>query len=148
MTQPHKKGRILIGKPGLDGHERGAKVVSRALSDAGFEVIYTGIRRTPEELAATAVQEDVDAVGLSLLSGAHNALFPAVLDALRAAGIADVPVLGGGVIPDEDIPGLKALGIREIFTPGTPLGAVIQAFEAAVAEHRQAAPFELEVDRS
>lgn len=134
--QPRKKGRILIGKPGLDGHDRGAKVVARALSDAGFEVIYTGIRRTPEELAATAVQEDVDAVGISLLSGAHNVLFPAVLDALRQAGLGDVPVLGGGVIPDEDIPALKALGVREIFTPGTSLEIVVRAFEKAVDEHR------------
>lgn len=134
--QPRKKGRILIGKPGLDGHDRGAKVVARALSDAGFEVIYTGIRRTPEELAATAVQEDVDAVGLSLLSGAHNVLFPAVLGALRQAGLGEVPVLGGGVIPDEDIPALKALGIREIFTPGTPLEVVVRAFEQAVDQHR------------
>lgn len=135
--QPVRKGRILIGKPGLDGHDRGAKVVARALSDAGFEVIYTGIRRTPEEIAAAAVQEDVDAVGISLLSGAHNVLFPAVLKALNAVGLGSVPVLGGGVIPDEDIPGLKALGIREIFTPGTPLSAVTEAFERAVTEYRQ-----------
>ena len=135
--QPVRKGRILIGKPGLDGHDRGAKVVARALSDAGFEVIYTGIRRTPEEIAAAAVQEDVDAVGISLLSGAHNVLFPAVLKALAAVGLGSVPVLGGGVIPDEDIPGLKALGIREIFPPGTPRSAVTEAFERAVTEYRQ-----------
>lgn len=136
-TSPIQKGRILIGKPGLDGHDRGAKVVVRALSDAGFEVVYTGIRRTPEEIAATAVQEDVDAVGLSLLSGAHNALFPAVLDALAKAGMGDVPVLGGGVIPDEDIPGLLSLGIRRIFTPGTPLRDVVEAFGQAVDESRR-----------
>ena len=135
--QPRQKGRILIGKPGLDGHDRGAKVVARALSDAGFEVIYTGIRRTPDEIAATAVQEDVDAIGLSLLSGAHNVLFPAVLDALSRADLGDVPVLGGGVIPDSDIPALKALGIREIFTPGTPLETVVRAFERAVDEHKK-----------
>ena len=135
--QTGSKGRILIGKPGLDGHDRGAKVVARALSDAGFEVIYTGIRRTPEEIAAAAVQEDVDAVGLSLLSGAHNVLFPAVLKALAEAGLGKVPVLGGGVIPDEDIPGLKALGIREIFTPGTPLSVVTEAFGRAVSEYRR-----------
>lgn len=135
--QAGRKGRILIGKPGLDGHDRGAKVVARALSDAGFEVIYTGIRRTPEEIAAAAVQEDVDAVGLSLLSGAHNVLFPAVLKALAEAGMGSVPVLGGGVIPEEDIPALKAQGIREIFTPGTPLSVVTEAFGRAVSEYRR-----------
>ncbi|MBI5547688.1 MAG: cobalamin B12-binding domain-containing protein [Deltaproteobacteria bacterium] len=132
--QPH--GRVLIGKPGLDGHDRGAKFISRALRDAGFEVIYTGIRRTAEEIAAAAVQEDVDAVGLSLLSGAHNELFPAVIDALQSAGASDVPVIGGGVIPDEDIAGLKGKGIRAVFTPGTPLNDILDAFRKAVEEHR------------
>jgi methylmalonyl-CoA mutase C-terminal domain/subunit len=129
-------GRVLIGKPGLDGHDRGAKFISRALRDAGFEVIYTGIRRTSEEIAATAVQEDVDAVGLSLLSGAHNEIFPAVLAALKAAGAGDIPVLGGGVIPDEDIPGLQQKGIRAVFTPGTPVADILVAFRQAVEEHR------------
>lgn len=134
----HPKGRVLIGKPGLDGHDRGAKFISRALRDAGFEVIYTGIRRTAEEIAAAAVQEDVDAVGLSLLSGAHNELFPAVLEALKKAGAGDIPVIGGGVIPDEDIQGLKSKGIRAVFTPGTPLTEILTAFQGAVGEHRSA----------
>lgn len=125
------KGRILIGKPGLDGHSRGAKVVAKALADHGFEVIYTGIRRTPREIAVTAVQENVDAIGLSLLSGAHNVLFPAVLAELRALGGGDIPVLAGGVIPEADIPGLKAQGIREVFTPGASLAVVVAAFEEA-----------------
>jgi len=134
----HPKGRVLIGKPGLDGHDRGAKFISRALRDAGFEVIYTGIRRTAEEIAAAAVQEDVDAVGLSLLSGAHNELFPAVLEALKTAGAGDIPVIGGGVIPDEDIPSLQQKGIRSVFTPGTPLHDILAAFQGAVGEHRAA----------
>ena len=115
-----KKIRVLIAKPGLDGHDRGAKVVCRALRDAGFEVIYTGLRQTPEQIARTAIDEDVDAVGMSLLSGAHNYLFPRVVDLLRAEGANDIVVFGGGIIPEEDIPGLKAAGIEEIFTPGTP----------------------------
>jgi methylmalonyl-CoA mutase C-terminal domain/subunit len=130
-------GRVLIGKPGLDGHDRGAKFIARALRDEGFEVIYTGIRRTPEEIAAAAVQEDVDVVGLSLLSGAHNELFPAVLDALKKADAGDIPVIGGGVIPAEDIPGLKGKGIREIFTPGTPLKDILAVFHSAADEHRK-----------
>lgn len=123
------KGRVLIGKPGLDGHSRGAKFVAKALADHGFEVIYTGIRRTPREIATTAVQEDVDVVGLSLLSGAHNTLFPAVLAELRALGGGDIPVIVGGVIPDADIPGLLEEGIVAVFTPGTPLATMIAAFE-------------------
>lgn len=125
------KGRILIAKPGLDGHSRGAKVIARALADHGFEVIYTGIRRTPREIAVTAVQENVDAIGLSLLSGAHNVLFPAVLAELRALGGGDIPVLAGGVIPEVDIPGLKQQGIRAVFTSGAPLAEVVAAFEEA-----------------
>jgi methylmalonyl-CoA mutase C-terminal domain/subunit len=127
----------LIGKPGLDGHDRGAKFVARALRDDGFEVIYTGIRRSAEEIAAAAVQEDVDAVGLSLLSGAHNELFAAVLEALRNAKAEDIPVLGGGIIPEEDIPDLKRLGLRAVFTPGTPVEEILSAFRAAVEEHRK-----------
>src|SRR5689334_23723086 len=116
--------RILVAKPGLDGHDRGAKVVARALRDAGFEVIYTGLHQTPEMIAAAAVQEDVDAVGLSIMSGAHNTLFPAVIDALRAKGADDVVVFGGGIIPDEDIARLETAGVRAIFRPGTSLKAI------------------------
>jgi len=115
----------LIAKPGLDGHDRGAKVVARALRDAGFEVIYTGLRRTPEQIATAAVEEDADAVGLSLLSGAHNHLFPKVVQLLKEKGADDILVFGGGIIPHEDIPGLKAAGIKEIFTSGTPTADII-----------------------
>ncbi len=121
-----KKIRVLIAKPGLDGHDRGAKVVARALRDAGFEVIYTGLRQSPEQIVAAAIDEDVDAVGLSLLSGAHNYLFPKVVEMLREKGAGDILVFGGGVIPEEDIPGLKAAGIAEVFTPGTPTSATIE----------------------
>ncbi len=119
------KIRVLVAKPGLDGHDRGAKVVARALRDAGFEVIYTGLRKTPQEIARIALEEDVNAVGLSLLSGAHNELFPAVIAELKKAGLKDVIVFGGGVIPDEDIPFLKQSGIGAVFTPGTPLQTVV-----------------------
>ena len=121
-----KKIRVLIAKPGLDGHDRGAKVVARALRDAGFEVIYTGLRQSPEQIVAAAIDEDVDAVGLSLLSGAHNYLFPKVVDMLKEKGAGDILVFGGGVIPEEDIPGLKAAGVAEVFTPGTPTSATIE----------------------
>jgi len=117
--------RVLVAKPGLDGHDRGAKVVARALRDAGFEVIYTGLHQTPEMIAATAVQEDVDCVGLSIMSGAHNVLFPAVLDALRARGADDIAVFGGGIIPEEDAERLRALGVGGIFSPGTPIDAIV-----------------------
>jgi methylmalonyl-CoA mutase C-terminal domain/subunit len=120
------KLRILVAKPGLDGHDRGAKVVARALRDAGFEVVYTGLHQTPEMIAAAAVQVDVDAVGLSIMSGAHNTLFPAVLDALKAQGADDVPVFGGGIIPDADAQRLQAAGVRGVFTPGTSLEAIVQ----------------------
>ena len=112
--------RILIAKPGLDGHDRGAKVIVRALRDAGFEVIYTGIRQTPEMIVRTALQEDVRAVGLSLLSGAHLTLFPKVVDLLKKEGLGDVLVFGGGIIPDEDVPLLKKKGVAAVFGPGTP----------------------------
>jgi methylmalonyl-CoA mutase C-terminal domain/subunit len=135
MEEKKKRFRILIGKPGLDGHDRGAKYLVRALRDAGFEVVYTGIRRSPEEIAAAAVQEDVAAVGLSSLSGAHLRLFPAVVTALRARGAGDIPVLGGGVIPDEDIPALKEAGVVGIFTSGTPLDSILKAFGDACREH-------------
>jgi methylmalonyl-CoA mutase C-terminal domain/subunit len=121
----HPTIRILVAKPGLDGHDRGAKIVARALRDAGFEVIYTGLHQTPDMIANAAVQEDVDAVGLSIMSGAHNTLFPAVVEALRAKGASDVVVFGGGIIPDDDIPGLKQAGIRGVFTPGTSLAEII-----------------------
>ncbi len=123
--------RILIGKPGLDGHDRGAKFIARALRDEGFEVIYTGIRRTAAEIAATAIQEDVDVVGLSSLSGAHLRLFPEVVNELKARGAADIPVLGGGVIPDEDKEQLLLAGLHAIFTPGTPAATIIQSFNDA-----------------
>jgi methylmalonyl-CoA mutase C-terminal domain/subunit len=115
-----RKIRVLVAKPGLDGHDRGAKVVARALRDAGMEVIYTGLRQTPEQIVNAAIQEDADCVALSILSGAHNHLFPKVVELLRAKGADDVLVVGGGVIPDEDIPGLIEKGIAAIFTPGTP----------------------------
>ncbi|WP_409228009.1 cobalamin B12-binding domain-containing protein [Gudongella sp. SC589] len=117
--------RVLVAKPGLDGHDRGAKVIARALRDAGMEVIYTGLRQTPEQIVAAAVQEDVDVVAMSILSGAHNHLFPKVVRLLREEGIEDVLVLGGGVIPEDDIPGLVEAGVEGIFTPGTPTKEVI-----------------------
>ena len=113
--------RVVVAKPGLDGHDRGAKVIARALRDAGFEVIYTGLHQTPEQIAAAAVQEDADAVGLSLLSGAHMTLVPKVIEELRAAGLDDVVVIVGGIIPEADIEPLKRLGVAEVFTPGAPL---------------------------
>lgn len=124
--------RVLVAKPGLDGHDRGAKVVARALRDAGFEVIYTGIRLTPEQIAEAALQDDVKVVCLSLLSGAHNTLFPKVVELLKEKGLTDVLVIGGGVIPDADIPGLKAAGIAEVFTPGTPTGNIVEFINANV----------------
>ncbi|HAW70292.1 MAG TPA: methylmalonyl-CoA mutase [Firmicutes bacterium] len=118
--------RVLIAKPGLDGHDRGAKVIARALRDAGMEVIYTGLRQTPEQIVEAALQEDVNALGLSCLSGAHNHLFPRVVELLREQGAADILVFGGGVIPQEDIPDLKAAGVVEIFTPGTSTVDVVE----------------------
>jgi methylmalonyl-CoA mutase C-terminal domain/subunit len=126
MTDSTRKIRVLVAKPGLDGHDRGAKVVARALRDAGFEVVYTGLHQTPEMIANAAVQEDVDAVGLSIMSGAHNTLFPAVVDALKAKGADDVVVFGGGIIPEGDFDRLKAAGISGVFTPGAPLETIIQ----------------------
>ncbi|HHW55343.1 MAG: cobalamin B12-binding domain-containing protein [bacterium] len=118
--------RVLIAKPGLDGHDRGAKVLARALRDAGMEVIYTGLRQTPEQIVETGIQEDVDVIGLSILSGAHNHLFPRVMELLREKGAEDILVIGGGIIPEDDIPALKEAGIAEIFTPGTTTQAVIE----------------------
>ena len=120
-----RKVRILVAKPGLDGHDRGAKVVARALRDAGFEVIYTGLHQTPEMIANAVVQEDVDGVGLSIMSGAHNTLFPAVIDALNAKGVTDVVVFGGGIIPEGDLERLKSAGVKGVFTPGTTLESII-----------------------
>lgn len=136
MTTKQIPYRVLIGKPGLDGHDRGAKFIARALRDEGFEVIYTGIRRTAAEIAATAIQEDVDVVGLSSLSGAHLRLFPQVVQELKDRGGADIPVLGGGVIPDEDIEILLKKGLNAIFTPGTPADIIIKSFTAASQQHR------------
>src|SRR4051812_30883203 len=134
-----RKVRILVAKPGLDGHDRGAKVVARALRDAGFEVIYTGLHQTPEMIAATAIQEDVDAVGLSIMSGAHMTLFPAVIDLLKTQKGDDILVFGGGIIPEDDIPELKKLGVAEIFLPGTTTQAAIDWIRAHVKPRAEAA---------
>ena len=121
-----KRIRVLVAKPGLDGHDRGAKVVARALRDAGFEVVYTGLRQTPEQIAEAALQEDVNVVAMSILSGAHPHLFPKVVNLVREKGMDDVLIIGGGVIPDSDIPALKEAGVAEVFTPGTPTGDVVK----------------------
>jgi methylmalonyl-CoA mutase C-terminal domain/subunit len=126
-----KKIRILIAKPGLDGHDRGAKFIARALRDEGYEIIYTGIRQTPEAIVQTAIQEDVDFVGLSLLSGAHNELFPRVVDLLADSDAGDIVVFGGGIIPEEDIPFLKDKGVAAIFGPGTTTKQIIEFLESA-----------------
>lgn len=127
-----RKIRVLIAKPGLDGHDRGAKVIARALRDAGMEVIYTGLRQTPEQIVAAAVQEDVDVIGLSILSGAHNVLFPEIMRLLKEQDAEGIHVVAGGIIPEQDIVKLKAMGIREIFLPGTPTSAAVDAIRAAV----------------
>ena len=119
------KIRVLVAKPGLDGHDRGAKVVARALRDAGFEVIYTGLRQTPEQITEAALQEDVDVIALSILSGAHPHLFPKVVELVRGKGMTDTLIIGGGVIPETDIPALKEAGISAVFTPGTPTGDIV-----------------------
>ena len=119
------KIRVLVAKPGLDGHDRGAKVVARALRDAGFEVIYTGLRQTPEQITEAALQEDVDVIALSILSGAHPHLFPKVVELVRGKGMTDTLIIGGGVIPEKDIPALKEAGIAAVFTPGTPTGDIV-----------------------
>jgi methylmalonyl-CoA mutase, C-terminal domain len=125
---------VLIAKPGLDGHDRGAKVIARALRDAGMEVIYSGLRQTPEQVAAAAIQEDVDVVGLSILSGAHNALFPEILKLLKERGGEDIVVVAGGIIPEKDIAPLKQLGVREIFLPGTSTQTLVDFIREAAAE--------------
>jgi len=127
-----KRIRVLVAKPGLDGHDRGAKVVARALRDAGFEVIYTGLRQTPEQITEAALQEDVNVVALSLLSGAHNTLFPKVVNLLKEKKMTDILIIGGGVIPDSDIPGLKAAGVAEVFTPGTTTTSIVEFIKTNV----------------
>jgi methylmalonyl-CoA mutase C-terminal domain/subunit len=129
---PQKRIRVLIAKPGLDGHDRGAKIIARALRDAGMEVIYTGLRQTPEMIASAAVQEDVDVIGLSILSGAHNVLFPEIMRLLKEEEAQDIVVFAGGIIPEQDIPRLKELGIREIFLPGTPTSTAVNAIRGAI----------------
>ncbi|HER24751.1 MAG TPA: cobalamin B12-binding domain-containing protein [Candidatus Atribacteria bacterium] len=129
-----KKIRVLIAKPGLDGHDRGAKVIARALRDAGMEVIYTGLRQTPEQIVETAIQEDVDVIGLSILSGAHTHLFPKIMELLKENNIEDIIIIGGGVIPEEDIPELKKAGVAEIFTPGTDTRNIIKFIKEKVKQ--------------
>jgi len=129
--------RIIVAKPGLDGHDRGAKVVARALRDSGFEVVYTGLHQTPAQIAEAAVQEDADAIGVSVLSGAHQVLFEELMDELRSRDAADILVFGGGIIPEADVAGLKALGVAEVFGPGTPLPAIVEWVGAHVGEHAQ-----------
>ena len=121
-----RKLRVVIAKPGLDGHDRGAKVIARALRDAGMEVVYTGLHQTPEQIVETAIQEDADAIGLSVLSGAHNYLFKRVLDLLHDKGADDIALFGGGIIPPEDVAGLKAMGVKELFTPGTSTQDIVR----------------------
>ena len=128
--------RVLLAKPGLDGHDRGVKVIARALRDAGMEVIYTGLRQTPEMVVTAAVQEDVDVIGLSILSGAHMTLFPRVVELAREAGLDNVIIFGGGIIPDEDVPRLKELGVSEVFTPGARMDEII----AFIRNNRRGAP--------
>jgi methylmalonyl-CoA mutase C-terminal domain/subunit len=125
-VQYRRKIRVLIAKPGLDSHDRGAKIIARALRDAGMEVIYTGLKQTPEQIVETALQEDVDVIGLSILSGAHKTLFPNIIDLLKQKGLTDVLVVAGGIIPEEDIPEMKKLGIKGIFGPGTRTDKIVQ----------------------
>lgn len=124
--QNQRKIRVLIAKPGLDSHDRGAKIIARALRDAGMEVIYTGLKQTPEQIVETALQEDVDVIGLSILSGAHKTLFPIIINLLKQKGLTDVLVIAGGIIPEEDVPEMKKLGIKEIFGPGTRTDKIVQ----------------------
>ena len=138
-TAANRKLRILVAKPGLDGHDRGAKIIARALRDAGMEVIYTGLHQTPEMIVAAAIQEDVDAVGLSILSGAHMTIFPAVIELLRAQQAADIKVFGGGIIPQDDVPRLKAQGVSELFLPGTSTQTTVEWIRANVKPRAAAA---------
>ncbi|MGW0881818.1 cobalamin B12-binding domain-containing protein [Streptomyces sp. NPDC002671] len=130
--------RVVVAKPGLDGHDRGAKVIARALRDAGMEVIYTGLHQTPEQIVDTAIQEDADAIGLSILSGAHNTLFAAVIDLLKERDAEDIVVFGGGIVPDEDIPPLKAKGVAEIFTPGATTTSIVEWVRGNVRQAAEA----------
>ena len=135
-----KKIRVLIAKPGLDGHDRGAKVVCRALRDAGMEVIYTGLRRTPEEIVNAAIQEDVDVIGLSILSGAHPVLFPRIIGLLREKGADDIPVIAGGIIPEKDVPRMKKAGIQEIFLPGSTTQDIVAWIRGRVRPPKKSIP--------
>ncbi|HMA47823.1 MAG TPA: cobalamin B12-binding domain-containing protein [Frankiaceae bacterium] len=134
-TQAGGRIRVVIGKPGLDGHDRGAKVVARALRDAGMEVVYTGLHQTPEQIVDTAIQEDADCIGLSVLSGAHMTLFARLMELLHERGAEDVVVMGGGIIPEADIPELKAMGVAEVFTPGATTGEIVDWIRAHVGAH-------------
>ncbi|MBW1781187.1 MAG: cobalamin B12-binding domain-containing protein [Deltaproteobacteria bacterium] len=127
-----RRVRVMVAKPGLDGHDRGARIIARAYRDAGFEVVYTGLHQTPEEIVEAAIQEDVDMIGLSSLAGAHNYLFPTVIQLLREKGADDIVVCGGGIIPDDDIDQLKAAGVQAVFTPGTPLDDIVEWVEQHV----------------
>lgn len=131
-----RKIRILIAKPGLDGHDRGAKIIARGFRDAGFEVIYTGLHQTPEQIVAAAIQEDVDGIGLSILSGAHDYIFPQVIQLLKEKGANDIVVFGGGIIPEEDIPPLKEIGVKAIFVPGTPIEEAIKWVQENIKPRR------------
>ena len=124
-----RRVRVMVAKPGLDGHDRGARIIARAYRDAGFEVVYTGLHQTPEKIVEAAIQEDVDMIGLSSLAGAHKYLFPAVVELLREKAADDIVVCGGGIIPDDDIEKLKGLGVKEVFTPGTPLDDIVKWVE-------------------
>ena len=135
---PDRRIRVLVAKPGLDGHDRGAKIVARALRDAGMEVIYTGLRQTAEQIASAAVQEDVDAIGISILSGAHNTIIPRICELLRAEGMNDVLLVVGGIIPDEDIPGLKQAGVAEVFQPGASTQTIVEFIRKNVKAVRAA----------
>ncbi len=138
-SQKERPLRIVVAKPGLDGHDRGAKIIARALRDAGFEVIYTGLHQTPEMIVAAAIQEDVDAVGLSIMSGAHMTLFPAVVDLLKEKGASDIVVFGGGIIPQDDVPRLKSVGVAEVFLPGSSTQAIIDWIRAHIRPRAEAA---------
>ena len=139
MATPQRNLRIIVAKPGLDGHDRGAKIIARALRDAGFEVIYTGLHQTPEMIVAAALQEDVDAVGLSIMSGAHMTLFPAVVELLKQKGATDIVVFGGGIIPQDDVPRLKEKGVAEVFLPGSSTQVIIDWIRQHIRPRAEAA---------